>query len=321
MSQGQSSRPFKTGPLQAATGDGSKTASNVFESVLRGLQRRMSERGAFAIPFIFPPVGPLLQVRLTGCGYSRVTTDYNWDGLKRGDSPLTVLQYTLSGRGRLSYDGDVRDLVPGDLMIVHIPHRHRYWLPEETAHWEFMYLVGTGSELRRLCLDLERRRGPVFQAAPDGAAIRAFESLLAEGRNGKLKTGCDASARVYSLLMTLTESFNPGRIVDYPRPVRRAVDLCKRQYALPLSVADLAATAGMSRFHFTRLFKRAVGMTPHRYLTYVRIERAADLLSTRGHSVKSAARQTGFSDPSYFCKVFHGMMGTSPGSFRRNRLY
>jgi AraC-like DNA-binding protein len=60
--------------------------------------------------------------------------------------------------------------------------------------------------------------------------------------------------------------------------LRRAHDYIDRHYQLPLSLDEIAAVAGISKFHFTRCFVAAYGETPMRYLTRRRIERAQDLL-------------------------------------------
>src|SRR5215470_7968013 len=85
-----------------------------------------------------------------------------------------------------------------------------------------------------------------------------------------------------------------ARIVDGAqfRRLVRARDRIEDAYAEPLALADLARTAGLSPFHFLRLFQRVFGTTPHAYLARVRIERAQRLLarSARASPATSAAR-------------------------------
>ena len=69
------------------------------------------------------------------------------------------------------------------------------------------------------------------------------------------------------------------------RHLLRAKDLADARYPEPLTVADLAAAAGLSPAHFSREFKRAFGESPHQYLLTRRLERAAALLRTTDWSV------------------------------------
>ena len=115
---------------------------------------------------------------------------------------------------------------------------------------------------------------------------------------------------------------------DLVRPSRRtahavwlAGKFCRDHLADPISVEDMAAAAGLTRFHFSRIFKQATGRTPHQYLLILRLRRAAELLGQSGVSVSAVARQTGFSDPSHFCNVFKRAMGMTPTAFRQSGLY
>ncbi len=72
---------------------------------------------------------------------------------------------------------------------------------------------------------------------------------------------------------------------DVFRRLCRARDLIHEQCAEPLTVAQLARAAGVSPYHFLRLFREAFGETPHRYLTRVRLDRARKLLTADAASV------------------------------------
>lgn len=79
--------------------------------------------------------------------------------------------------------------------------------------------------------------------------------------------------------------------------------------------ADLetaAAVAMLNRFHFLRLFARAFGITPHRYLTRVRLEAARNLLNTSSVSVTEVCERVGFESPSTFRSLFKKHFGFSP---------
>lgn len=73
----------------------------------------------------------------------------------------------------------------------------------------------------------------------------------------------------------------------------------------------------MSRFHFSREFKRLSGRSPWQYLTDLRMERSSYLPIDSGHSIGEIARECGFQDTSYFCKVFRKSFNASPAEYRR----
>ncbi|HVT34192.1 MAG TPA: AraC family transcriptional regulator, partial [Nevskiaceae bacterium] len=79
----------------------------------------------------------------------------------------------------------------------------------------------------------------------------------------------------------------------------------------------VAAQAGLSPFHFLRLFGKVLGVTPHQYLLRARLRRAARLLAEEERAVTDIALDVGFADLSNFVRTFHRAAGVSPREFRR----
>ena len=84
-----------------------------------------------------------------------------------------------------------------------------------------------------------------------------------------------------------------------------------------LDLAALAAIARLSKFHFLRVFRTAVGMTPHQHLTTIRLRRAAARLAATPESVTAIAFDSGFADLSTFNAAFRAAFGETPSAFRR----
>lgn len=87
-------------------------------------------------------------------------------------------------------------------------------------------------------------------------------------------------------------------------------------YTEPLTVADLAREAGMSRGHFSAEFRRAYGVPPHVYLLTRRLERAATLLRDTDHAVAVICMDVGLSSVGSFTTSFTRMFGQSPTAYR-----
>jgi AraC family transcriptional regulator len=85
------------------------------------------------------------------------------------------------------------------------------------------------------------------------------------------------------------------------------------------SLATLAGIAGMSEFHFNRLFRRAVGMPPSQYQIKLRIDAARRLLRETKISVATISNDVGYSNPSHFAQLFRKETGLSPSDYRRHR--
>jgi transcriptional regulator GlxA family with amidase domain len=82
---------------------------------------------------------------------------------------------------------------------------------------------------------------------------------------------------------------------------------------------QLARAACMNIDSFIRFFKKETGLTPQRYITNKRIQRACDLLHSPDLTIDEIAEQCGFCDRNYFTTVFTRLKGTGPAEYRGRR--
>lgn len=101
--------------------------------------------------------------------------------------------------------------------------------------------------------------------------------------------------------------------------VERAVELMRKNLGERLTVDDIAAEVMYSRFYFTRVFQRATGVSPARFLSALRIEEAKRLLLSTSHTVVDISHYVGYSSPGSFTARFKNSVGMSPAAFRQMR--
>jgi AraC family transcriptional regulator len=97
----------------------------------------------------------------------------------------------------------------------------------------------------------------------------------------------------------------------------RAIRFIYEKYSEPLSLADIANSAIVSRFHFCRTFKDAIGVTPGRYLSAIRIYQAKRMLLNTRMNVTDIAFAVGYNSLGSFSNHFTDSVGLAPGRFRR----
>ncbi len=100
------------------------------------------------------------------------------------------------------------------------------------------------------------------------------------------------------------------------RHLLRARDLADARYFEPLTVSDLARTAGLSRAHFIREFRRTFGESPHAYLLTRRLERAAALLRNTDMAIADICYAVGLSSIGSFTTSFARTYGLPPAAYR-----
>ncbi len=101
------------------------------------------------------------------------------------------------------------------------------------------------------------------------------------------------------------------------RTARQAMAYVHEHYDEPLSRADLARHAAITERYLTRCFREEMGITPITYLNRYRIQRAKTLLKQGKLSITEIALAVGFSDASYFNRVFRQEVGLAPGAYQR----
>lgn len=265
-----------------------------------------------------------LHAMVTACGYACETkSSYDWHGLKRGNATFALFQYTLAGRGCLTYDTTEYDVKPGSAMLLFFPHHNRYWLPKSSPFWEFIYLCLSGSDIMRIVKNIISTHGPLLTIDQSARSVLCAVSIVESALRGMVVSPFSASSGAYQLAMALCDdSTMHDKNHNRPTSILNAINYINSHLHDPLlSIDILAEVAGFSRYHFSRQFLQSVGMAPGEYVADVRIKEALRLLRETKLPVKEIAFKCGFVDPNYFCKAFRKKTGMAPGVLRKSGMY
>jgi AraC-like DNA-binding protein len=245
-----------------------------------------------------------------------------------GDVPYTeahrtsAIAYVLSGSfGYRCRDGTF-DLVAGSLLVGHAgdefvcTHEHHdggdtclsFHFPPAAAE---ALEIGTSRKRERLF-----RTGAV-PPLPQLVVLGELAQAAAEGHSdvGVDEAGLMLAHRLAALVDDRSPTRRTPRARDRQRAVEAALRIDERSHE-PIDLDGAAAEAGLSAFHFLRLFSDVLGVTPHQYLIRARLRRAARMLAGGARSVSDVALDVGFGDLSNFVRTFHRAAGVSPRRFR-----
>jgi AraC-like DNA-binding protein len=133
--------------------------------------------------------------------------------------------------------------------------------------------------------------------------------------------GLDVEERVLTAIAGLTPhlrgaSARPPREHGEHAAVRRARTYLQDRWDQPVSLAELAAVAGLSRFELIRRFRRQNALTPHAFQRDLRIDHARGLLG-EGVPGAAVAAACGFADQPHLSRVFKRLVGVTPGAYAR----
>jgi AraC-like DNA-binding protein/quercetin dioxygenase-like cupin family protein len=232
-------------------------------------------------------------------------------------------------------------LIPGDCFLVAPDERHAFEAPRNLVVYNLLFLpellAGDHQALREIpgladFLFLE----PLFRRETSGDA----KLHLAVGERGAVQACLDdlvgefarreagfvvaARARFLSLLVLLARAWHRSRSAAREAPVlaaqhqavEAAVAFMDERHGEELSLDAIAAQVYLSPHYFSALFSRQTGLSPWQYLTRVRIDRARHLLRAGSDPISAIARAVGFSDGSYFTRVFRAQVGQTPRAYR-----
>jgi AraC-like DNA-binding protein len=158
-------------------------------------------------------------------------------------------------------------------------------------------------------------------ATPPLPELMVFGELAQAATEGRSDIGLDEIGQIFASRFVEVVSGRAQKPANTTaRDRRRAVETAlwiDAQSHRQIELQDAAAQAGVSPFHFLRLFSSVLGVTPHQYLVRSRLRHAARLLADDERAVTDVAYDVGFADLSNFVRTFHRAAGVSPLKFRQ----
>jgi AraC-like DNA-binding protein len=182
------------------------------------------------------------------------------------------------------------------------------------------------------CVSMAISRQDFVEVAAAARASRALSSappalppaprIAALVERGRRREGIELDELAYDVAEAVVALLGatPRAEAAHPSHVGRVHDALDRIEAScrePLTLAQLAGSAGFGPFHFLRVFRRVTGTTPHQYLIGARLRLAIRLLLDTDRPVTEIAYDVGFQDLSNFVRTFHRAVGCSPSAYRR----
>ncbi len=129
----------------------------------------------------------------------------------------------------------------------------------------------------------------------------------------------ECKATLYNILLTMRKEFELGYVAkSTSETIEPALLHIHQNYTNDnISIKHLADLCGMSETYFRRIFKKATGISPLKYINDLKLARAKELLSSRMYSVSRVAALSGFHDEAYFSREFKKATGISPIFYAR----
>lgn len=273
-----------------------------------------SSCGGYAFQFLDDISDPPVQLRSIGVE-ERDSVSYCWHNEKREQQYL--FQYTLSGCG-FYFDGEREHrLQASTAVFLEMPGNTSYYYKEGNGPWRFVYVLLKGSAVFEYYKLICSRDTEIISLADTSKPIRKLENIYSLSMSGKISNPFLGTSLAMDFLTSLASERSRPQVM-LPFLVQQAVEIIERDFACLNGVEEIARRLQVSASHLCREFASAMGAGPLAYLTRVRLQYAANLLTKTNQKIEDIAIASGFANGNYFAKVFKKFLGSSPRDFRNN---
>lgn len=226
-----------------------------------------------------------------------------------------IIHYVIRGSGTFAVNQHTYQIAEGESFLI-VPYTTIHYYPNKDAPWEYIWIEFSGEyvseRLHELGISMNH---PVFPAMTKEEILLYFERAKKIAFDQTKKR--EAIGLVEAILGCIGDriSHMKDSLTENDERIAKAITYMEANYhSEDFSVEKLCKMMSLSRTTLYRLFKESVGMSPLDYLIHYRMEQAKRMLQNKA-SVKSTALSCGFSDPLYFSRQFHHMVGIRPSDY------
>jgi len=232
---------------------------------------------------------------------------------------LEFLCFT-DGKGRVICDGEVFEVKSGDIFVANSNRMHAIHSDSRVQYHCLIidadFCIENGIDVDRIIFESVIKDDDIFEKY-----IAIIEEISAnkEFKNTAIR------ASILSFLVAVTRGYilsfnmhNQGAKKDIVENIKIATVYIKFHLSDKLTLDDIAAQSGLSKFHFSREFKRNIGMTTVNYINSLRCEKARKMLDSGNYKIHEVQEKCGFENASYFTRVFKRFCGVTPAQYHKS---
>lgn len=228
-----------------------------------------------------------------------------------------MIHFVLKGSGFININGVHKTVTPGQAFIIPI-NQVSYYKASEENPWLYMWISFTGLK-SNLYTKL------LLEASSNTYVFDDFNTEIIESEINKilslqtqeLPAFLEVNASLFHIMANLLSSNKIEYVKEntdkYAVKIRNYID---NNYDANIKISDIAKIYGFHPNYLCYLFKKEYNISPKKYLTNLRIQRACNLLKNTNYSINIIANSVGFYDQLKFSKTFHKLIGVSPSKYR-----
>ncbi len=240
-----------------------------------------------------------------------------------------LFHYIISGTGRLMADdskGHTQTYqVRSGQGFMLFPGQISTYIADRDLPWEYTWLEFDGLRVKEM-LEIAglTMDSPIYHANSKELRLNMMDEMLYIAQHSK-ESPFHLIGHLYLFLDYMTRSAasmklrQGGRLRDFY--VKEALNFIEQNFQNEISVEDIAASCGLNRSYFGKIFRDAVGKSPQEFLMNYRMLKAAELLKLTQFNIGDIGNAVGYSNQLHFSRAFKNIYGISPRQWRsENRM-
>ena len=245
----------------------------------------------------------------------------NWFNIQHSHDFCEIL-YVAGGAGEAILEGKKFRLAPGDLVVVNPGTLHEE-RSDAKAPLRLIFLAIRDFAVPGLpagCLSQEKYR--VLSCGEYRYKMDIYLRELLQETSSQIEFYQEISQGLVSALLVLVMRLiriNPEDEAALSQECQKIKEYLDQNFTSPIKLDSLSETVYISKHYLSHLFKEQTGVSPIKYLTSKRMEKACELLSETELPVSEVSKAVGYENPLYFSQVFKRIYGISPVKYRMGR--
>lgn len=259
-----------------------------------------------------------VPLRINSCGVYRMEKRplfYTMRPLGRADYQLLYIAY---GKAYFTYSEEEIEVSAGH-MVLYRPGQAQKYSYHAKNRTEVYWIHFTGSQVDPVLSQTGFENYPILYTGIFSEYQTLFTEIIRELQMNRTCFKELMPLYLQQLLLLIRRRMleGPGEQSRMRQEIERAAEYFNENYTQPLEIEAYAKNQHMSICWFIRSFKHYMGMTPLKYLTAIRINRAKELLEGSDYTITEISDMIGYENPLYFSRVFKNATGHPPREYRQ----
>lgn len=237
-----------------------------------------------------------------------------------------LFHYVISGKGTLLTDdtnnSSTEYHIEGGSGFLIEPKRINTYFADRDEPWEYAWVEFDGLRAKEILESAGlSSEAPVYIPKSPQAGEHIKDELLYLANHSQ-ESALHLIGHLYLIMDALVNGSSHKRVVQGGKLsefyTKEATTFIAQNYALPLTVEDMARRCNLDRSYFGKIFKETMGQSPQEFLIRYRMAKAAELLKTTDLSIGDISIQVGYPNQLHFSRAFKNIYSVPPRVYRQN---